>query len=145
MSQSVLNTLEKLRAMNLTQKTPTSRYNPAQGGAPQGGGSPNATAGLSAAERGAIGDHVRECWTIDAGAQGIQTMKVLLTVQTDAAGTVRDAKVAGPDQGRVAADPVFRAFAERAIRAVEDYRCATLPLPPALVGKPETFNFRFSP
>jgi len=131
--------------MSLTQKTPTARYNPAQGGAPHGGGSPNATAGLSAAERGAIGDHVRECWTIDAGAEGIQTMKVLLTVQTDAAGTVRNAVIAGSDVGRAASDPVFQAFAERAVRAVEDYRCATLPLPPALVGKPETFTFRFSP
>jgi hypothetical protein len=148
MSQTVLNTLEKLRSMNLQQKPPTARYNPAQGGAPHGGGNPNnsdATAALTAAERGAIGDRVRECWTIDSGAEGVQTMQVLLKVTTDATGTVRLAQVAPADQGRVYADPVFRAFAERAVRAVLDYRCSALPLPPSLEGKPETFTFRFSP
>ncbi|MBW4021820.1 MAG: TonB C-terminal domain-containing protein [Proteobacteria bacterium] len=148
MSQTVLNTLEKLRAMNLNQKTPNARYNPAEGGAPHGGGNPNntdATALLSAAQRGAIGDKVRQCWTIDSGAQGVQNMQVLLQVTTDATGTVRAARVAPADSGRVNADPVLRAFAERAVRAVLDYRCATLPLPRSLEGKPETFTFRFSP
>jgi len=38
-----------------------------------GGGNPlgNDTAALSADQRGAIGDHVRECWTKDAGALDI--------------------------------------------------------------------------
>jgi neural Wiskott-Aldrich syndrome protein len=148
MSQTVLNTLEKLRSMNLQQKAPTARYNPAQGGAPHGGGNPNnsdATASLTAAERGAIGDKVRECWTIDSGAEGVQSMSVILKVTTDATGTVRLAQVGAADQGRVYADPVFRAFAERAVRAVLDYRCSTLPLPPSLEGRPQTFTFRFSP
>ena len=148
MSQTVLNTLDKLRSMNLEQKAPTARYNPAQGGAPHGGGNPNnrdATAALTSAERGAIGDKVRECWTIDSGAEGIQSMQVLLRVTTDATGTVRLAQVAPADQGRVYADPVFRAFAERAVRAVLDYRCSALPLPPSLEGRSETFTFRFSP
>jgi neural Wiskott-Aldrich syndrome protein len=148
MSQTVLNTLEKLRSMSLQQKAPTARYNPAQGGAPHGGGNPNnsdATASLTAAERGAIGDKVRECWTIDSGAEGVQSMSVILKVTTDASGTVRLAQVGPADQGRVYADPVFRAFAERAVRAVLDYRCSTLPLPPSLEGRPQTFTFRFSP
>jgi metal-dependent amidase/aminoacylase/carboxypeptidase family protein len=148
MSQTVLNTLEKLRSMNLDQKAPTARYNPAQGGAPHGGGNPNnsdATASLTQAQRGAIGDKVRECWTIDSGAEGVQTMSVILKVTTDATGTVRLAQVGAADQGRVYADPVFRAFAERAVRAVLDYRCSALPLPASLEGRPETFTFRFSP
>jgi hypothetical protein len=147
MSQTVLNTLDKLRSMNLDQKAPTARYNPAQGGAPHGGGSRlgDATASLTSAERGAIGDKVRQCWTIDSGAEGIQSMSVILKVTTDATGTVRLAQVGPSDQGRVYADPVFRAFAERAVRAVLDYRCSALPLPPSLEGKPETFTFRFSP
>ena len=42
-------------------------------------------------------------------------------------------------------DPVFQAFAERAIRAVEDVRCATLPLPKQMLGKVNKLTFRFSP
>jgi hypothetical protein len=53
------------------------------------------------------------------------------------------------EQGRRSAcfhaDPIFRAFAEYAVHAVLDYRCATLPLPPSLQGAPHTFTFRFSP
>lgn len=147
MSQSVLNTLDKLRAMNLNQKTPTSRYNPAQGGNPDAGGARNsdATSSLTAAQRGAIGDKVRACWAIDSGAQGVQNFRVLLTVTTDATGVVRHAQVAPADQGRADSDPVFGAFALRAVNAVLDYHCSPLPLPPSLLGAVHTFTFRFSP
>ncbi|HTI01993.1 MAG TPA: energy transducer TonB [Acidisoma sp.] len=147
MSQTVLNTLDKLRSMKLDQQKPTSRYNPQQGGAPDAGGQRNgdATSRLTAAQRGAIGDKVRACWTIDSGAQGVQQMSVILKVTTDATGTARLAQVAPADQARVNADPVLRAFAERAVRAVLDYRCSALPLPPSLLGAAQTFTFRFRP
>jgi len=54
------------------------------------------------------------------------------------------AKVTGGDVARLR-DPVFRAFAERAIRAVLDPRCASLPLPRNMLGQPRTLTFRFSP
>jgi hypothetical protein len=148
MSQTVLNTLDKLRSMNLQQKPPTARYNPAQGGAPHGGGNPNnrdATASLTQAERGAIGDKVRQCWFIDGGAPNVQSLSVLLTAYTRPGGTVYHAVVAGPDVARYQSDPVFAAFADRAVNALLDSRCATLPLPPSLEGKPQSFTFRFSP
>jgi len=148
MSQTVLNTLDKLRSMNLNQKAPTARYNPLQGGAPHGGGNPNnsdATAQLTSAQRGAIGDQVRRCWTIDSAAENVQQMRVMLKVTTDASGTARLAQVASADQGRVAGDPVFRAFAERAVRAVLDPACSNLPLPKSMMGANQTFTFRFSP
>jgi neural Wiskott-Aldrich syndrome protein len=69
----------------------------------------------------------------------------LLTVTTDAAGVARNAVVAADDQGRVASSPVLRAFAERAVRAVLNVRCANLPLPQAMLGKPNVLTFRFSP
>jgi neural Wiskott-Aldrich syndrome protein len=148
MSQTVLNTLDKLRSMNLNQKAPTARYNPLQGGAPHGGGNPNnsdATAALTSAQRGAIGDQVRRCWTIDSAAENVQQMRVMLKVTTDASGTARLAQVAPSDQGRAAGDPVFRAFAERAVRAVLDPACSNLPLPKSMLGNNQTFTFRFSP
>ena len=104
----------------------------------------NDTAALTADQRGAIGDHVRECWTKDAGALDIDKQRVTLTVTTDAAGVARKAEVSGADAGRMG-DPRFRAFAERAIRAVMDARCANLPLPPNALGKINELTFRFSP
>jgi hypothetical protein len=71
-------------------------------------------------------------------------MRVLLTVTTDASGTARVADVAPDDIGRMS-DPVFRAFAERARRAVLNPQCANLPLPQQMLGSAHTFTFRFSP
>jgi hypothetical protein len=99
---------------------------------------------LSADARRAIGDQVRECWTRDAGALNADQLQVHLQVTTDSAGVARVAVVAADDAGRMS-DPVFRAFAERAIRAVRDPRCANLPLPQTMLGQNRTFDFRFRP
>ncbi len=146
MSQSVLATLEKLRALQKQDQPPTAQYNPDQGGAPNGGGSKNSTSNsrLSGADRGAIGAHVRPCWSIDAEAPGVATFQVHLLVTTDASGTVRAAQVAAQDQGQLG-DPIFNAYASRAVDAVMDYRCATLPLPPTMLGQAQTFIFLFTP
>ena len=144
-SDSVDNTLEKLRQQLAQTQPPKSRANPRAGGQPNGGGNPQGdTAALSADQRGAIGDHVRECWTKDAGALDVDKQRVLLTVTTDAAGVARRADVAGDDLGRMS-DPRFRAFAERAIRAIMDPRCANLPLPNKVLGRINVLTFRFSP
>jgi hypothetical protein len=145
-STALENTLIKLRAMQQQLQPPRTLPNPQQGGAPNGGGNPqgNDTAALSADQRGAIGDHVRACWTYDPGALGVDQMQVLLTVTTDAAGVARLAEVAGADQGRLS-DPVFRAFAERARRAVLDPHCADLPLPRNMLGRTNVLTFRFRP
>jgi hypothetical protein len=145
-SSSVENTLEKLKQQLAQSQPPKSRANPKSGGAPNSGGNPaaNDTAALSADQRSAIGDHVRECWTKDAGALDIDKQRVLLTVTTDANGVARKAEIAGDDAGRMD-DPRFRAFAERAKRAILDPRCADLPLPSNELGKVGVFTFRFSP
>lgn len=147
LSQSVLNTLEKLRSLQQQQTPPRAEPNPAQGEAPQGGGNPLATDThmLTVAERGSIGDHVRPCWTKDVGAPGINRLSVLLIVTTGRDGVVHQAVVAPPDLPRYDSDPVFRAFADRAVDAVLDYRCAALPLPGSMLGQPHTFLFRFRP
>jgi len=125
---------------------PKVRPNPRADGQPNGGGNPlgNDTAALSADQRGAIGDHVRECWTKDAGALDIEQERVLLTVTTDANGVAHAAVVAGSDLSRLS-DPRFRAFAERARRAILDPRCANLPLPNNVLGRVNVLTFRFSP
>jgi outer membrane biosynthesis protein TonB len=146
LSQSVLNTLAKLQALQKQTAPPTAHYNPDQGGAPNGGGSNQSTANsrLSGAQRNAIGAYVRRCWTIDAGAPGVQNFNVNLLVTTDASGTVRAAQVAPQDQGKLG-DPIFAAYAQRAVDAVMNYQCATLPLPPDMLGSNQTFVFDFTP
>jgi outer membrane biosynthesis protein TonB len=146
LSQSVLNTLLKLQALQKQEQPPTAHYNPDQGGAPNGGGSTQSTAnsGLTGADRSAIGSHVRPCWAIDAGAPGVSTFSVNLLVTTDATGTVREAEVAPSDQGKMS-DPIFNAYASRAVDAVMNYECATLPLPSYMLGKSQTFLFNFTP
>ncbi|WP_297370585.1 hypothetical protein [Acidocella sp.] len=147
LSPSVLNTLLKLQALQKQDKPPTAHYNPDAGGAPDAGGSPNSTAnsGLSEADRNAIGAWVRRCWTIDAGAQNVQNYAVLLLVTTDPTGTVRMAQVSPQNNGGDMSDPEYFAFTQRAIAAVEDYQCATLPLPSNMLGQNQTFLFNFTP
>jgi len=139
-------TLLKLRQMQHQTEPPKARPNPKAGGQPDSGGNPtsNDTDALSAAQRGEIGAHVRECWTKDSGAQDLDKMSVVLTVVTDQTGTARVANVAGEDTGKLS-DPVFQAFAERAVRAVMDPRCANLPLPHQMLGRINNLTFRFRP
>ena len=146
MSKTVQNTLAKLRALEKQTHPPKHKYNPKQGGAPNGGGTRMSTANshLTAADRSAIANAVRPCWGIDAGAPGVSDFSVLLQVTTDAQGTVREAQVAPADQGRLS-NPVFAAFAQRAVDAVKNYQCAKLPLPSYMLGAPHQFTFRFSP
>lgn len=145
-SKELLATLERLRSLQQQQKPPTARPNPQAGGAPNAGGSPRGdiTARLTGEQRGAIGDKVRECWTKDAGALDLDKLRVLLTVTVDDAGVARQAVVADEDRGRMG-DPHFRAFAERAVRAVLDARCSNLPVPRDKLGPINTLTFRFSP
>lgn len=146
-SEELENTLEKLRATTKSNQPPKAVANPESGGAVQDTGNPKAddTAALTADERGAIGDEVRPCWTRDAGALNADKLEVMLTVTTDAQGVVRVAKIADADLDRVNADPVLRAFSDRAVNAVLDARCATLPLPSSMLGSVHSFTFRFSP
>jgi hypothetical protein len=67
-------------------------------------------------------------------------------VTIDATGEARDVKLSDADAARAASDPAFRAFAERAERAVMDPTCAKLPVPADLLGKPsQELTFRFRP
>jgi hypothetical protein len=146
-STALENTLEKLRSLQHQTLPPRAHYNPQSGGAPNGGGNPQSddTSALSAAQRGAIGDYVRRCWSTDPGMLDLDKMEVLLTVTTDTGGVVRRALVASEDTGRLAGNMRLRVFSERAVRAVMDPNCANLPLPQSMLGQVRTFTFRFRP
>lgn len=145
-TQALDNTLAALRALEKQEKPPKAAYNPASGGAPEIGGAKNGdiTATLSAVQRGAIADRVRECWTKDAGALDLDKLSVQLEVTYDAQGVARIAKVGPEDAGRMS-DPRFRAFADRAQRAVLNPQCANLPIPSSDLGRVGRLTFRFIP
>jgi hypothetical protein len=153
-SNRLLSTIETITAPQVPPSQPSSAGTPmattldrlrqAQRGADPGEKFANNDFTLSAAQRGEIGVHVRECWTRDDGAVNIDKLSVVLDVVTDRTGTARAVQVAEEDRGKMS-DPVFQAFAKRAIRAVEDVRCATLPLPKDMMGRSGTLTFRFRP
>jgi len=146
-SDSLENTLAKLRATTKDNQAPTAKANPESGGAAEDSGNPNSddTSALSADQRGAIGDAVRPCWTRDSGALNADKLQVMLQVVTDGSGIVREVHVAPADLDRVNADPVLLAFSDRAVNALLDAKCATLPLPQSMLGSVHSFIFRFSP
>jgi len=142
-SSTLNNVLARLR---LSQPQPAREARPAaasRGGSP-GGGIPNGAenAQLSAANRGAIGERLRECWTGDKAALDYDKQLVHLRVTTDAEGVIRQADLTGTDASRVG---VARAFAERARRAALDAQCSRLPLPGAMLGQVHTFDITFRP
>ncbi len=104
---------------------------------------PDATARLTPAQRQAIAASVRACWAADAKQQP-DPAGVELMATYDAGGIVRSVLVEGADRDRLS-DTRFRAFAERAMLAVRNPRCAALPLPASERGRPGRVAFRFQP
>jgi hypothetical protein len=99
---------------------------------------------VSEEARRAIGEHVRSCWAESGGLMRPANMPFDVQVQVDETGTIRAARVASADE-MVRTDPNFRLFAEHAAQALMDPRCATLPLPLAMMGRRHTLEFHFAP
>lgn len=109
---------------------------------PESTASGEAKAVLSAADRGAISDHLRECWTEDKAGLDYDKYLVHLILTTDANGVIRQAAIAinaAYQKGNGAA----RAYAERVRRAALDPQCAHLSLPNAMIGQIHTFEITF--
>ncbi|MCW8088502.1 cell envelope integrity protein TolA, partial [Sabulicella glaciei] len=140
-SQSVLNTLERLQAAQRQTQPPTARPNPAPGAPQQGGGVPQGTANLTASERAGLADKISECWSVDAGAPGLNQISVELRVEVDAGGVVR---VVRPN-GSPPSEPRARMVYEAARRALLDPRCNPLPLPRERLAALRDAVFRFRP
>ena len=147
-TRSLENTLEKLMADQPQDKPPTHKYNPDRGGKLNAGGQAhgNLTGSLSEGQRKTIGDEVRRCYAEDTAAKDYATYVATMTVTIDAQGTVRAVELSPADRARASSDFAFRAFAERAERAVLDPQCASLPVPANLLGQPSAkLSFRFRP
>ncbi|MCC7425565.1 MAG: hypothetical protein IT557_01555 [Alphaproteobacteria bacterium] len=139
---SLRNTLERLRAQQQAQARPAQP--PSGRPSPPPAGSPNARVSdtLTASEKGAIAQQIERCWTFDAGARNARELITIIRVTVDRDGSVRDARIM--DTSRMG-DPSFRAFAERARRAILDPQCSPLRLPADRYEAWRVMDLRFNP
>lgn len=139
-SQSVLNTLERLRTAQPQDRPPQARPNPS--GAPrQGGGSPTGSAALTQGEIRGLADQISECWNVDSGMLGLDQIVVDLRVQLDGQGVVRNVV---PATG-MPSDPRARSIYESARRALMSPQCNPLRVPPDKYQTVMASVFRFNP
>lgn len=140
-SSSVLNTLDRLRTTQQQTEAPRARPNP-QSAPAAGGGSPTGNSTLTSGEIRAIAEQISECWSVDAGMVGLNTIVVELRVQVDGQGVIRNAVAAS---GGPPAEPRARAVFEQARRALTDTRCAALRIPRDKIAEVQASIFRFNP
>jgi outer membrane biosynthesis protein TonB len=88
-----------------------------------------------------ISRQITPCWNIPIAAQGIEGLRAELSIALGPDGSVQS--VAATDAARMRTDPVFRAFAESAMRAVQ--RCSPLELPPESYQVWRNIIFNFDP
>ena len=139
-STSVQNTLERLRNTQQQDRAPTARPNPS--GAPQqGGGTPTGTAALTQGEIRGLADQIAECWSVDRGMLGLDTIVVELRVQLDGQGVVRNVV----PNGSPPSDPRARSVYESARRALMSPQCNPLRVPPNKYSTVMSSIFRFNP
>ena len=88
-----------------------------------------------------ISRQITPCWNIPVAAQGIGGLRAELNIVMGPDGGIQT--VAPIDAARMSSDPVFRAFAESAVRAVR--ACSPLKLPPESYQLWRNIIFNFDP
>lgn len=88
-----------------------------------------------------ISRQITPCWNIPIAAQGIGGLRAELDIQLGPDGSVQS--VVPTEAGRMRSDPVFRAFAESAVRAVR--ACSPLKLPSESYHVWRNIIFNFDP
>jgi len=142
-THSLLATLEKFRADQPQTHPPKHHANPDQGGSTSRAG--DITGQLSAGAQKAIGASVRRCYAEDTEAKNYATFVAHLSVTVDAGGEARMVQFKPDTAARMAADPAYRALAERARDAVLNPTCSKLPIPANMLGHVQTLSFVFRP
>ncbi|HJU16516.1 MAG TPA: energy transducer TonB, partial [Stellaceae bacterium] len=98
---------------------------------------------LTASEIDLIRQQIERCWNIPEGARDAKDLVIEIRVFVDPDGDVREAIVL--DKGRMAGDPVFRAAADSARRALFNPACRPLRLPPDKYESWKEFVVNFNP
>lgn len=98
---------------------------------------------LTMSEMDALRSQLAQCWNVIAGARDAQNLVVDVDVTVAADRTLIDAKVS--DQLRYNADPLFRAAADSALRALRAPGCTPLDLPPGKYDQWKSMTISFDP
>ena len=98
---------------------------------------------ISPVEINIIRRQIEPCWHIPAGTRDAENLVIYIAVVMNPDGTVRRAEIV--DRALVARDPIFRAVAASALRAVIDPQCSPLKLPPRKYQQRKNFTLSFNP
>jgi len=97
---------------------------------------------LTVSEIDAVKRQIRRCWSADAAAKELQSLVVVIEVEMNEDGTVREARIS---PGMRIRNPTHRAAAERALRAVLNERCQPYRLPPEKYARWRQLTLEFDP
>jgi hypothetical protein len=124
------------------QQTPEQQPKPQQQVTRQAPAAPNLAAVVTASEIEGVRSKIRPCWHTQ-GAMKDQNMIITLIVQMNQDGTPVKAEL--KDTGRYNNDPVYRAAADAAHRALMNPRCHPWPLSPEKYNSWRNITFNFDP
>ncbi|HEY6979771.1 hypothetical protein [Reyranella sp.] len=122
-------------------QTPEQQPKPVEQVTRQAPSAPNLAAVVSASEIEGVRNKIRPCWNSFGGSK--EAPIVTLLVQMNQDGTPTNAEV--KETGRYNSDPVYRAAADAAWRAVMNPRCQPWPLSPEKYNAWRTITFHFDP
>jgi hypothetical protein len=104
---------------------------------------PNLASVVTASEVEGVRQKIRPCWNFIAGAKDDSNLVVTLVVQMNSDGTPISAEL--KETSRYNSDPVYRAAADAAHRAIMNPRCQPWPLSPEKYNAWRTITFNFDP
>lgn len=123
-------------------QTPEQQPKPVQQVTRQAPAAPNLAAVVTASEIEGVRQKIRPCWNTQGGARD-QALIVTLVVEMNQNGTPVKAELR--DASRYNSDPVYRAAADAAHRAIMNPRCQPWPLSPEKFTSWRTITFNFDP
>ena len=139
---SLLDDILKNKQSPSKVQTPEQQPKPPQQVTRQAPAAPNLANVVTASEIEGVRQKIRPCWNTQGGARD-QAMVITLVVEMSQNGTPVKAELREP--GRYNSDPVYRAAADAAHRAIMNPRCQPWPLSPEKFGSWKTITFNFDP
>jgi hypothetical protein len=139
---SMIDDILKNKQSPQKHQTPEQQPKPVQQVTRQAPAAPNLAAVVTASEIEGVRNKIRPCWNTIGGAKD-QNLIVTLVVQMNQDGTPVKAELR--DTGRYNNDPVYRAAADAAHRAIMNPRCQPWPLSPEKYNSWRNITFNFDP
>jgi outer membrane biosynthesis protein TonB len=140
---SLLDDILKNKESTTKVRTPEQQPKPVQQVTRQAAAAPNLAAVVTASEIEGVRSKIRPCWNFPAGVKDQAGLIVTLIVQMNQDGTPVKADL--KDHGRYNNDPIYRAAADAAHRAIMNPRCQPWPLSAEKFNSWRTITFNFDP